>query len=361
MKIVGKIITIVLIAGVVVAGVKVIKTKKASLEATPSMKKYSMVVSTIKPKVEEVSLSLPYLAIVQSDKNVALSSRISARIEHIVTCGSSVKKGEVLIKLDESELKAKKEAVSLQISSINADIAAKQILLNVSKDSHKRTKELLLVKGASQESYDKEASGIATLEAGITSLKNQIGILKSNISQIDTSLSYTTLKSPIDGIASQCFANVGDISKPAKALLNLESKNGKYLLVRLADEVKPKSVRFEGSEYTLIAMQNTFNGLNEYRAYVDTTHSSGQRVNISVVLYKAKGLKLPINALLQKDSKTYCFVVNKDKADAVELDVISEGEEGVVVNGLQEGSEVVVAKPDILLKLLAGVSLVVKD
>ena len=40
--------------------------------------------------------------------------------------------------------------------------------------------------------------------------------------------------------------------------------------------------------------------------------------------------------------------------------IIAEGDEGVVVSGLKDGAEVVIAKPDILLKILAGVSIVVE-
>ena len=360
MKTISKITTALAVAGLLAAGVIIIKNKKESLSKTPSMKSYAMIISSIKPKTQEVSLSLPYLAVIESDKNVALSSRISARIEKIIKCGSKIRKGEVLVKLDDSELKEKINSINLQILSIKAEIVAKENLLNISKASHKRTKELLTVKGASQELYDKEQANIISLNAIITSLKNQINILKSSISQIETSLSYTTLTSPIDGIASQCFANIGDISKPAKPLLNLESKNGKYLLIRSSDDIKPKAVKFEGIEYPLLAMQSTFNGLNEYRAYIQTTRSTGERVNISLITYKESGLKLPINALLQKDSKTYCFVINKNKADAVELRIIAEGDEGVVVSGLKDGAEVVIAKPDILLKILAGVSIVVE-
>ena len=230
MKIVGKILTVLAVIGIVIAGMKILKTKKDTLAKDKSMKSYAMIVSSIRPIVQDEELSLPYLAIVQSEKNVALSSRISSRIKKIVKCGNKVSKGEVLVELDESGLVSKKLALKLQISSIKSDIIAKSSILNTTIQSHTRTKKLLEVKGASQESYDKEASNIIALKAELISLKNQVQIIKLSIAQVDSSLSYTTLKSPINGVVSQCFANVGDISVPTKPLLNIESKNGKYLL-----------------------------------------------------------------------------------------------------------------------------------
>lgn len=356
-----KIITAVTVGTLIASAIVIIKNKKVALAEVSPMKSYAMLVSTIQTKKQEERLTLPYLAIVQSDKNIALSSRISSRVESIIKCGNSVHKDDVLIRLDTKELKAKKRALELQISSTKADLIAKKFLLETTLQSHKRTEALLAVKGASQESFDKEKSSISALKAALLSLKNKINILKSNISEIDTSLSYSILKSPIDGVASACFVNVGDISAPGKPLMNIESKNGKYLLVRSADNIQPKALVYEDKEYPLIPMQNTYNGLNEYRAYIPTHRSSGERVNVSLITYKAQGIRLPINALLQKENKTFCFVVKGDKAESIELKILAQGEEGMIVEGIEENKEIVLAKSDILLKLLSGVPLSVRN
>lgn len=361
MKTVGKIIIILALIGVVIVGVKMIKAKKDVLEKAKSMKSYNMIVSSMTPVSKEEVLTLPYLALVQSQKNVALASRISARIKYIKKCGKKVHKNELLVKLDENELLSKKQTLKLQILSLKAEIYAKKSILNTTLQSHERTKKLLAVKGASQESYDKESSNIASLKAILVSLQNQVKIIKESISQIDTSLSYTTLRSPINGIVSKCFANIGDISIPTKPILEIESKDGKYLLVRFSNKTKAKALLFNGVSYPLVSMSSTYNGLNEYRAYIDTNLATGNRVNISLIIYKAKGIRLPLNALLQKDSKTYCFIVQGDKAEPIEVKVVAQGEEGVIVEGLKENTEIVVAKPDILLKLLAGTPISVRN
>jgi len=357
----GKIITILGIVALVFGAVMVLEKKKASLDETPEMRSYAMVVSSIKSKNEYVELSLPYLALVQSDKNVALSSRISARIEWIVKCGKTVKKDELLVRLDTKDLKAKKQALALQIDSAKAEVTAKKSALLTAQESHERTKKLLEVKGASQESFEKEASVISGLKAAVVALNNQVKVLKTEITQIQTSLSYANLRSPIEGVVSQCFANRGDLSAPTKPLLNIQSENGKYLLVRSANDNEVKALRYEKKQYSLHPMQNIYNGLHEYRAYLNTPRSSEERVDVSLLTYAGKGIYLPLDALLQKEHKNFCFVIEGEKAKAVEVEIIAQGVEGVVVSGIEEGEELVTAKPDILLKLLAGVSLTVRN
>lgn len=351
-------IMIVMTLGILlVIAVSKFYTKKSELVNEPVMKSYAVIVSSQPVRNAIVSLSLPYLATVQSDKDVVLSSRTSSRILEMVKCGSPVKKGDILIQLDSDELNDKKSVLKLQIASTQVDIMAKKVLLDTALSSHERTKALLKVRGASKEQFDKESSSISDMEAALQSLKNQIEILNLNISQIDNALSYTILKSPINGVASECNANIGDIAAPGKPLITVESESGKYLLVRFSGNISSNEITYKNKIYPLIPMKSTFNGLNEYRAYLDTSRSSGERVTVSVTTYHAEGIKVPLKALLEKEGKTYCFVIRGEHAVPVAVNIIARGEEGVVVKGLKEGEELVIAQPDILLKLLSGVPL----
>ncbi len=355
-----KIVTAVIIGVLVAASVAIIREKKMTLASTAPMKHYKMVVSVIEIKRQAVQLSLPYLATVLSDQNVQLSSRIAARIEMMAPCGSSVRKGEILVKLDQKEFLTKKRSLQLQIESVKAELSAKESALTTAEASHRRTKALLDVKGASQEKYEKERSAIAALQSGLSSLHNKISILHSGIAEIDAALSYAVLKSPINGTLSKCFANAGDISMPGRVLLSIESTQGKYLNVRSAESIHPTSLIFEGQKYPLISMQHSVNGLDEYRAYLSTSRPSGVRLNVSLVTYEGEGIQVPLGALLQKEHKAYCFTVANERANAIEVKIIARGEEGVVIEGVQPGEKLIIAKPDILLKLLGGVPISIK-
>jgi len=359
MSIISKGLVAVVAVGLVVGGVSLIKAKKEKLAQDKPMKSYTMLVSTMDVKKQDEVLTLPYLATIQSDNNVFISSRVSARIENIAKCGKKVKKNELLVKLDTRELLAKKTALKLQIDTTLSDVSAKQNTLITIKSSHDRTKELLAVKGASQESYDKEASAIISLEAAINSLKNKIKILQTNLIEIDSAISYAIIKSPISAMVSKCYMNQGDIATPSKPILRLESQNGKYLLVRSG--IKAKELIYEDKVYPLIKMDNTYDGLEEYRADISSDLSTNQRVDINLIVYDERGIKVPLGAILQKDSHTYCFVAKGDKADVVEVKILAQGIEGVVVDGLKDGAKIVVAKPDVLLKLLAGVGISTKE
>ncbi len=348
-------IGILLIGG----GTMLVKNKKKAMANIPSMKIYPQVVSTATPLKSNITLTLPALAEVRSDQDVVLSSKLSSRITSMVKSGDKVKKGQVVVTLDHEELLAKKEAITLQIFSLDAEISARQIALNTALASHKRTQTLLNARGASVEEFDAEKSKIASLRAGLKGLSSQKGILKQNQNEVSNLLSYAVITSPIDGMVSSTSANVGVIAMPGKALLSIQADSGKYLLIRSADDIHPKKVIFEEHYYPLLVLNHTFKGLDEYRADVETKRNSGERLPVRLVIYHGNGTMIPQSALLQKEGKSFCFVPNGDTSRPLAVHIIASGTEGVVVEGLT-ADKVIVAKPDILLKLLAGVAISVQ-
>lgn len=74
-----------------------------------------------------------------------------------------------------------------------------------------------------------------------------------------------------------------------------------------------------------------------------------------MVIFDGRGVKVPLNAILQKQGKAYCFVVGGDRAKPLEISIRASGIEGIAVDDKIADKKIVIAKPDILLKLLAGV------
>lgn len=351
-----KIIWIIIAALLVGGGVVVVKKKKQAMTKIPLMKVYQQVVATATPKYDGILLTLPALAEVQSDQDVILSSKLSSRITRMVKSGDKVTKGQVVVTLDHEELLAKKEAIVLEMFSLDAEISAQQVALDTALASHKRTKALLDARGASVEEFDAEKSKIASLRAGLKGLSSKKGVLKQNEREVANLLSYAVITSPIDGMVSSTSANIGVIAMPGKPLLSIQADSGKYLLIRSADDIHPEKVLFEGRSHPLVALNHTFRGLDEYRADIKTRSTSGERLPVRLVIYQGNGTMIPQAALLQKEGQSFCFVPDGEKSRPIPVKIVASGTEGVVVEGLT-ADRVIVAKPDILLKLLAGVAI----
>jgi len=342
------VIGIVVVALLVVAGIKKIKSSRAKDTALPKAKIYPIVVSVISPKITNAKLTLPYLAEVKNDKDVRLSSRISARILQIKPSSAHVKKGDIVVKLDTTAIKS-------TIKSTKQQLQATSITLNNLEQTHKRTLQLLKIQGASIEESQKEASMIANTKAQLNALNQKIIELKNN-------LSYATITSPVDGVIAKTFSNKGALSLPGKPLVAISSKNGFYLMLRVPTTTPIIGVKFDKEEYKAIALGSTFNSLAEYKVYTGKTNlTSGDKVEVDVTVFNQEATLLPFNAILNKNNKSYVLEVLQNKAKLCEVSILQTAQQGVVITQNLEGKKIITARPDILLKLTSGYPLKVKE
>lgn len=343
------IIAIIIVIGIIVLGISAIKKAKSKDASSPPAKVYDVVVTTQVVKKDPIKLTLPYLAIAKNDRDVNLSSKISGRVNFMKASGSKVKKGALIAKLDDAGIQSNISSIKAQFKAINTSLANMQA-------THKRTLELVAVNGASIEQSQNE-------ESKISEIISKKEALTQKMNELNNTLTYAVIKSPVDGIISKTMVNVGDMAMPGHPIANIKAKNGFYLLVRVPTDLKITGVELNNKYFEAIPLNSTFNGLAEYKAYTDIPDiTSGDRVEANTVIYNDEGILLPFDAVINRDGKSYVLLRDGDIANSHEVSIIESGEQGIVIsNDELIGKEIVIAKQDILLKLLTGVSLKVKE
>ncbi len=344
-----KIIWTIVVLVIIVAGIALIKARKNKENKLPVANSYAIVVSTMTPEYGNTQLTLPYIALVQNDADVKLSTKIAGRVDFIKPSGSKVKKGEVIARLDDTD-------ISSNINSVGSQIDATETALKNLNATHQRTLDLLAVKGASIEQSQNEESHIAGLEAQLESLKQ-----KRN--EANNMLSYAEIKAPVDGTLSKTMVNMGDVAMPGHPVGTISAANGSYFLVRVPGDLQVRGVKYRGQFFEAMQLNSTFNGLSEYKVYINNQNlTTGSREQVDVVVFDGEAIKLPQDAILNRDGKSYAMVVDGNKAKSQLVNILQTGEEGLVVDnkGLLN-KQLVVAKQDVLLKLASGSSLKIKN
>ncbi|BAO44902.1 efflux RND transporter periplasmic adaptor subunit [Thiolapillus brandeum] len=359
-KLIKWVVLLVVIAAVVFAGVKTISRKKAALAKIPTARIYPIVAPTGVARQSSIQLTVPYLAEVQSDSDVDIASKVTSRVDMIVPSGTSVKRGDVIVRLDAAELLARKKGLELKISEVQNQIKAKYADLKNLKRVHEHTRELLASQVIPKDKFDTEAANIESLQATIAGMKNRAAALEQNIQEIEDSLTYTRIQAPMDGVVSKTYVAEGGIATTGKPLLSLAGGDGKRLVVRVPDDVRPTALLTEGADEPcpLLPLNSTFKGLDEYSCQMRTDLAAGSRVEVRLLVFSGEGFLLPFNAVLELNGKHQVLIVQGDQASPKSVQIRGEGSQGLVVEGLKAGDEYVVAKPDILLKLLTGVAIV---
>ncbi|MDR9415317.1 MAG: efflux RND transporter periplasmic adaptor subunit [Gracilimonas sp.] len=133
-----------------------------------------------------------------ANEDVQLRSEISGKIvEMRLQEGQQVKAGDLLIKINDSELQAQLKQV--------------QFRLNLAEVREKRQRTLLERGGISQEQYD------ATL--------NELNVLRSEMDLIRAQIDKTEIKAPFDGVVGLRYVSTGSYITPSTQIATIQSIN----------------------------------------------------------------------------------------------------------------------------------------
>ncbi len=368
-----KFIPVIMVVVVLVAAVALLKTRKAQLAHAKPAAVLPVVVDTVNLVKGGVVLTLPAMGLVASDLSTTLASKVSGRLLKVYKKeGDLVKKGEELAQIDSRELLAKRqslqlksEGVGFRIDAGQENIKALELALVVAHEHHRRTDQLLQVKGASIEEFRREEAELASLSAKLSAAKNGLATmakeqeaLQQNILAIKAQLSYAKITAPISGTLSKRLVMVGDLAMPGKPLFRIAANGGLYLNISLPDSVQPQEIIFQGKRIPLAAKnQASATGLVQYLAQLPEQSGvvEGQFVTIQVVIYDAPDVLVPMDGILSINGKSFVFTYGDNQAEKIPVTIKARGSEGVVVATDLAGRRIIVAKPDILLRVSTGV------
>jgi RND family efflux transporter MFP subunit len=137
-----------------------------------------------------------------------ISSRVLARITHVlVRAGDSVTQGQMLLELERSDLESRLSQLKQRAVAVNARLTQARLSLERAQDLQKRG---LVAQAALDEAR-------ATHDA----LQADLATAQRSMEEAEVAISYTEIRSPIDGRVVDRFAEPGDTASPGERLLSL--------------------------------------------------------------------------------------------------------------------------------------------
>lgn len=154
--------------------------------AAPEAGAPAVPVQVAAPSIAEVPIYLDGLGTVQANYTVNVTARVDGQLESVVfTEGQEVKKGDLLAIIDPRSFQAAVDQAAAKIKQDQADLANAQYLL--AKDE-----KLALQQITTEETVEQQKSQVASVTA-------QLAEDQAAKEAADVSLSYTEIRSPIDG------------------------------------------------------------------------------------------------------------------------------------------------------------------
>ncbi|TCV85199.1 efflux RND transporter periplasmic adaptor subunit [Sulfurirhabdus autotrophica] len=155
---------------------------------------------------KEVDQTYAAEALVEAVKQATVSSQISGRIVEInFDAGDFVKKGQVLVRIDERE-------ASQALAGSQAQVAQAQASLQNAKANYDRTKQLVAQKFVSQAALDKALSEYKAAQA-----QAQASLAGAGVAA--TTKGFATIVAPYSGVVAARHAELGEMASPGKPLM----------------------------------------------------------------------------------------------------------------------------------------------
>lgn len=146
----------------------------------------------------------------QAVVTVQVGSQVSGRIQQLMAdFNSTVKKGEVIAKIEPQLFQAAVAQASANYRAAKANVAQAQAKALDAQRQYKRTKDLHDQGLASQIDVDTAETSAAVAKAQVDVAKASIDQALAQLNQAKVNLSYTTIVSPIDGVVISRSVDVG--------------------------------------------------------------------------------------------------------------------------------------------------------
>ncbi|BAN36496.1 secretion protein HlyD [Sulfuricella denitrificans skB26] len=154
----------------------------------------------------EVDQTYAAEALVEAVKQSTVAAQISGRIVEVnFDVGETVKKGQVLVRIDESEVRQ-------AVAGSEAVVAQARANLQNARQHYERTKQLLAQKFISQAALDKAQADYKAAEA-------QLAAAQASAGQATTTRGFTAVMAPYSGVVAVRHVELGEMASPGKALM----------------------------------------------------------------------------------------------------------------------------------------------
>jgi RND family efflux transporter MFP subunit len=157
-------------------------------------------------ELREIEIAYTTEAVVEAVRQSTVSAQIAGRIVELrFDVGDSVRKGEVIVRIDE-------RAASQAVAASEAQVSEAQAALGYARAQHERSKQLFAQKFISAAALEKSETEYKAAQA-------RVGALLAGAGQAATERGFATVIAPYSGVVAARHVELGEMAVPGKPLM----------------------------------------------------------------------------------------------------------------------------------------------
>jgi membrane fusion protein, multidrug efflux system len=220
------------------------REEEQSIDAVPLYRNFKIVVPMLLVMIAVAAFAWFYFmnkrdyittddAVIDGNRS-SISSKILGRIDQLtVDEGDTVKQGQLLVRLDESDLRAQETQADASLALARENIVLAKVSLARAQMDFERASAQFRDNVIPREQFDHAQSEVESAKArhGIAvaqsrSAEAQLGIVR-------TQLRNVSILSPMDGVIAKRWALAGDVVQPGQAILSVSDLSALWVTANL--------------------------------------------------------------------------------------------------------------------------------
>ena len=151
-------------------------------------------------------------------RQATVASKITAKmVELEIEEGDHVKAGQIIAKLDDTNIRAALNQASAQLDYAKASLTETQVNLTNAQRDYDRQKSLLQGHFVSQAAVDNAQTSVDALRAQLATQRSNVDVVARAVSIAERNLDDTIVRAPFSGIVTVKAAQPGEMVSPVSA------------------------------------------------------------------------------------------------------------------------------------------------
>ena len=280
---------------------------------------------------------------IEAENSVEVSTRLMGHVrEVLVDEGDVVEAGQCLVRIDETDILARKRQAE-------AGIAEARAVLENAETNLARFQRLYAENSVSKAQLDEVRTGRDRAAAGLEQAS-------AMLQQVEVQLEYLRIKAPTDGTVTRRMVDPGDMASPGMPLIMLEQRGNMKVraglaekdvdLVDVGSEVRVKVTSLEKTVYTVVPAANPGSRTYDIEAYLPNEAGrlkSGMFARVEVPIGSREAVLVPREAVHERGQLNGVWVVDENQTAHLRWIRTGRqiGDEIEVLSGLKGGETVV--------------------
>ncbi|MCM8759115.1 MAG: efflux RND transporter periplasmic adaptor subunit [Candidatus Omnitrophica bacterium] len=299
-----------------------------------------------------------------SEEEANISAKIGGRVAAVnADTGMLVKARQILVVIDDSQLKIQRNQIQNQIMMAQANVDSLKIQLDDAARDVKRMEELYKENVISQKQLEGYQLKLETVKKSYDSAQKNLQVVMDNLQLINTQIDDCIVRAPFDGIIGNKRVEVGEIVGPGQILMTLYNIEKLDAQMKVPEVYIPSIKKGLDAKIEVDALGNeTFygkiikiSGAPEPKTRMFVVHISffkkdprlkpGMFARAKIVIdRKSNALIIPSQAIFEQEGKKFVYIVENQQAKKVEITTGQESNGKIeILSGLSAGDHVIIS------------------